>query len=487
MSEIQYYGGSNDSNATPFFGATVRAWSKINSARTALNSVGIQVPYVYIMSMDEAAEVNSKSFTFPLRVWVSRNEDEVYTPPKFASNAKAFRSILSECDESCTIIVSRSPIKHDNSIMYLGVDGWVIRGENHDFHYPMAFDFSSLWKQLNLPDNLVLRLRYPSSENWVIDGLIDRSNPFVNEYFGKPATEVNEKAFEAFRFGFVNGYNASMGEYIEHLHSATLPFGEQYRISENEKLARFQGYCAGQEAKYQAGQHFHAISADSSEQEKVKVLASLNQNTISKLQNLGFLHNAIVDGDREEVANRLTGFFSSNVDVSWQRVRVAFNSVAYYMNSLNKSAPKTKKWDDYSTYLEFDAGLEFDLQDTINFDSAQFRILSIGEGQLSIRFQSDTLSGSRKAIMSNGTVHDVFEWAKQKVELTFNVSDWSPEKLKALQSLTYSQASHAGTPAKYAPCIIKDDMIVAIEGDVPVTSLNSLKEQVAAYFKVHSN
>lgn len=481
MSEIQFYGGASDSTASPFFGATAKAWSHVNSARTALNNSGIQVPYVYMMPLDEALEVNSKSFTFPLRVWVSHDEDVIYSTPQYAKDSKEFRKIVSEAPENSTFIVSRIPINHDNCILYLAHDGLIMKSNDRDFYYPFSADLELLWKRFNLPENLVLRLRWPHSPGgWVVDGLIDRDNEHVREYFGRPATDVSDEAFAAFRLGFINGYNAKCRKYVDYLHLNT-PSLREYRISDNLSLAQLQGWCAGQEARHQFRQHFAAISAGGSEKDKIKAIASLNSDTISKLQNLGHLHNAVVDNNREEVSKRLAGFFSGH-DASWFRVANFFHTAGHYFNHLAEFDLQTSYWNDYTEKLEFDVDIEFELIDSVNFDTAQFRIVKSVEGRIQIRFQSKNLSGKRIAVMPSGKTHQITSWDKKQVELTFDVSDWSLEKAKALSSLDFNLKSQANTGMMYAPCVIKDDMIVAVENGVEITSLNSLLAQVAAYF-----
>lgn len=484
MSEIQYYGGASDSDNTPFFGALVKAWSQINSARSAMNQIGINIPYIYIMSLDEALDVNSKSFTFPLRVWVS-NGDNIYSPPHFAKHAMDFRNIIEQLNKESTVIVSRAPIHFDNSVIYLAKDGAVVKIEAVNGYYPISADMNPLWKSLGLDENIAIRLRYPSSGCWTVDALIDRDNDYLNEMFGASATQVSAKAFESFRRGFFLGFNTPLTDGISHLHNHMPSLtSDGYRISNALKVARIQGFCVGQDLKSKVGNHFASLSAAATEAQKVKAFAKISPGVFQQLKVLSRLHNAVVEGDdRVEVENELRAYFSHEVPHNFLQIQGFNNRMSDYFSNMAAHSLDINRndYDNYSEKLSFDENLNFEIVEDVSFDNAQFRILAQDLPHLSIRFQSKTAKGVRRAITDSGKEYVVSSWEKE-VEITFKVDNFSAEKAEKLSELTYSQPSNAGTPAKYAPCKVVGDKLVSVEGDIEIASFKILKEQLQPYF-----
>lgn len=483
MTEIQFFGTAKDSKV-PYFGKAVSAWNALAACRANLNVIGVNVPYTYTMTLEEAQEVNSKSFSWPLRVLVSSDSDEsVYVPFKHAKNSSEFRKIIANLSEDSSIIVSRYPIDFDdnNRNLYLAVDG--VSVQHDSMNYPISFDMSELFEYLGLDKNLAYRLGSPGSGNWTIDAIIDRNNEFFDSMTGSNVFESDDESLNSFRRGFFEGYNSEEVYGAGRILRYAIPLGESYLISGDAKSANLQGFVLGQIMKSKLSKHFSGLLS-LNEAGKVKAIAKLGKENIAQFNFFATVHNAIVDGDRDLINSSLTGFFKRNkmsATDSYGYVNAFSNEINTFLSQL-VSLTRTSKWDAYTDALSFDFNMDFELTEVLSFKAAQFRILKSEPNKLSIRFQSKTITGKKNAVMSNGKVYKVAGFDPVQVEVNIQIDNFSKEKVKAISALNYSQSSQAGTNVKYAPVVIDGDNLVATENGTVICSVDTLSKSLAGHW-----
>lgn len=495
MDQIEYYGGATSaSNLNIYYGATLKAWKKINLAKDDLRKSGIKIPFIYILTYEEALDVNSNSFSFPLRVWISQDENVVYTPPQFAQDAKEFRAIVNSISEESTLIISRMPVEFDNVEIYVAKDGLIVKSSNGRF-YPVASDNSVLWTRIGFDDNLLIRLRYPGSGSWTVDGVIDRDNPYIKQMMGSYIEELPEQIFESFRQGFITGFKMENLPNLDHLgysFPCLNPAGG-YLISHIPDVANLQGISLGQLLKTKLAVYYDNIPSNLTPLQRVAQLLTKGKNNLDEIASLSNLHNALIKRERDVAKEHLRSFFEHNgADYSFYGVLSFFNSMNLFLKYVPPDITKDQtSWETYSELLDLGEITSYDIQDTLSFDDGQFRLLTdekpyTEDGPLTIRFQSESVRGVRIVTLKDGTQHKISDW-KQKVEIGIKIPHVDNSLFQALKGLKYSLPSQAGTGAKYAACKIENDKLVTVEGGIELVSINALKDRLKNLYTTYTN
>lgn len=477
MSEIQFFGAVGGSDSKPLPGALAQAWSSICANKESIenNFSNLKIPFIHFMDFDEASEVNSSSFSWPLRVWVSKG-DEVYAPSYICKNSADFRKIvLAEEGNDVCFVVTRVPPKwsasyNEKTFFFMSTDGLVIHSPDRSTIHVNG-DFRSMFKELFIPENLAVRI-ISVANNWIIDGFVSRSNPHIKEVFGTSILEASEDALTEFRRGFANGFQSEDSANWWLCDSCAAPISfKSFNIPVSPDNARTSGVLIGALLRQRRDTIFGDLIGSSVEQ-SIKLLANHSKATIKQFKAFSKVHNALVDGSPEDIQKNLIDYFGEDKP-SWHQVSCHFNGIVGHLYE-SSDYLGSKTWDNYNKKLEVNDNINFTIESDISFGYAQFRIMNEdGTGNYRIRFQSQA-KATKYAVLDDGSKIIIKTHNKDKSENDFSLS----HRNEALSKLSFDQPSTAGTSAVYAKVELKGDNIVAVENGVHICTLEELTNQV---------